>query len=147
MPLIPRPYVELMPAIRARLPPTSPHLEVPLEDADLRDLGKLFDLHRRIGKRGWYHGANERVRERGRRRAAALGTKSGWPDIIIIEPVILEGVWHSGVAIELKRAKPESSVVSPEQEHWIKSFQHRGWIAEVCYGFAEAAALVRHCYG
>lgn len=63
------------------------------------------------------------------------GYSRGIPDLLIFEP---RGE-YIGLAIEVKTEKGRAS---DHQKEWIKSLNDRGWMADVCRGFDEAADLI-----
>ena len=69
-------------------------------------------------------------------RLKAEGVKPGVPDIFL---PVARGPWH-GLFIELKRQK--GGKVSDAQKNWISDLLNQGYLAEVAYGWKEAAALI-----
>lgn len=63
------------------------------------------------------------------------GYSKGVPDMLIFEP---RG-FYNGLAIEVKTEKGRAS---EEQKAWIKGLNDRGWRAEICKGFDEAADVI-----
>lgn len=64
------------------------------------------------------------------------GVKPGVPDIFL---PVARGPWH-GLFIELKRQK--GGKISDAQKKWISDLLTQGFLAEVAYGWKEAAALI-----
>jgi hypothetical protein len=114
----------------------------------------------------WCHVANERkATVRQRARLSRQGVQKGVPDILIFKRFTLADSFsqdgprdaaspldftpcdYVGLAIELKRRKPARSKISPEQRVRLQALREEGWIAVICYGRAEARALIELCYG
>ncbi len=89
----------------------------------------------------WCHVPNEGLRTK--RNGAALkraGMKSGVPDILVFAPT--SGFF--GTAIELKKiggGRPTTT-----QKAWLCCLVDCFWTAHVCYGAAEAIALLERLY-
>jgi len=114
------------------------------EDADLISLVSLWGPDGK-GLR-LYHGHNEgKLAGGGRewRQRRRKGTIEGISDLLIFEG----GEDFEGVAIELKRGDKTLADVTDAQRAWLLHFRKRRWIAEVCFGFVEADALLRLCFG
>lgn len=101
----------------------------------------------------WLHPPNEGMRDPIQGRYLRhLGMSPGAPDVLVLS--MPAGGWlvptpavyvHGkevtpvrGVAIELKRAKPAPSRVTPEQQAWLGNLDAQGWLVRVCYGAADA---------
>ena len=69
-------------------------------------------------------------------RFRAMGVKPGVPDLCL--PIAKAG--KHGLYIELKRSK--GGRVSEEQAAWITELRARGYAAEVCRGWEEAARVI-----
>ena len=69
-------------------------------------------------------------------RLKAEGVKSGVPDISL--PVARNG--YHGLYIELKVG---SNTPSDNQKKWIGMLRNQGHRVEVCYGWVEAAAVIK----
>lgn len=69
-------------------------------------------------------------------RLKAEGVKSGVPDICLAVP---RGENH-GLFIELKVG---SNKPSENQKKWIGMLRNQGYRVEVCYGWVEAAAVIK----
>lgn len=102
----------------------------------------------------FFHPANEGRRTR--KQGAALcrmGLSKGVPDLVIVTPPPASPQ-YVGMVIELKRARTVGTRAprdyqgcSPEQIQWLATFQANGWLAVVCYGAAQAiAVLLKHGY-
>jgi hypothetical protein len=63
------------------------------------------------------------------------GYSRGIPDLLIFD----QRGMYSGLAIEVKTEKGRPS---DHQKEWIKNLNNRGWRAEVCRGFDEAADVI-----
>jgi len=117
---------------------------VPTEDAEQMALFRWAELQ--AGKypelRLLFHipnGGSRGKAEAGRFRA--MGVKAGVPDLFL--PVARDGpIPRHGLFIELKRTK--RGRVSAEQAAWITELRARGYTAEVCYGWEEAAQEIMH---
>lgn len=106
----------------------------PLEADEMRALTKLLDATELL----WCHVPNERVSTaRTIRWHRARGLKPGVPDVLIFSP---RGQYR-GLAIELKRA--HGGRVSDDQVAWYRALEACGWRTAVCYGAAEAWAVVQ----
>jgi hypothetical protein len=68
-------------------------------------------------------------------RLKAEGVKAGVPDIFLPWPA---GGWH-GLFIELKA---QGGRPTQAQRWWIERLQEAGYMAEVCYGWEEAAEVL-----
>ena len=70
-------------------------------------------------------------------RMKRMGAQKGFPDLVVYQtpPTARH---KKGVAIELKRAKPAPSKVSPEQTWWLEQLDLNGFACRVCYGCDEA---------
>lgn len=68
------------------------------------------------------------------------GVKAGVPDIILPVP---RGAYH-GLFIELKAGKNRPTA---EQRGWLEALEGQGYRAAVCYGAAEARALIEEYLG
>lgn len=64
------------------------------------------------------------------------GVKPGVPDLFL---PVARGPYH-GLFIELKRQK--GGTISPAQHRWGRSLTAQGFLATVCYGWKDAAALI-----
>jgi len=112
---------------------------VPTEDAEQMAL-----FHWAALERGRYpelamlfhipNGGSRGKAEAGRFRA--MGVKAGVPDLCL--PIARAG--KHGLYIELKRSK--GGRVSEEQAAWITELRARGYAAEVCRGWEEAARVI-----
>jgi len=75
----------------------------------------------------------------------AEGVKPGVSDICL--PVVQYGEnghpRFTGLYIEMKRAKGVTSDVKPEQEEFIKFVREQGYRAEVCFGWRQAADIIK----
>lgn len=71
-------------------------------------------------------------------RFKAEGVKPGVPDLFL---PVARGPWH-GLFIEMKRQK--GGRVSDAQKRWINSLLRQGYLAEVCFGWKEAADLIEN---
>ena len=70
-------------------------------------------------------------------RMKRLGARKGFPDLVVYQTP--PGARNKkGVAIELKRARPAPSKVSPEQTWWLEQLDLNGFACRVCYGCDEA---------
>lgn len=69
-------------------------------------------------------------------RFKAEGVKPGVPDLFL---PVARGPYH-GLFIELKRQK--GGTISPAQHRWGRSLTAQGFLATVCYGWKDAAALI-----
>ena len=75
---------------------------------------------------------------RNRIEAAKLkrqGVKAGVPDLCL--PVARAG-WH-GLYIEMKAGK---NTPTEKQKEWISALRKQGYVAEVCYGWEQAAEVI-----
>ena len=66
----------------------------------------------------------------------ALGVKAGLPDIHL---PVARGGFH-GLYIELKR--PKGGRTTKEQREWLDALKEQGYLAAICPGCGEAAALL-----
>ena len=74
-------------------------------------------------------------------RMKRMGARKGFPDLVIYDTP--PGAPHKkGVAIELKRARPAPSKVSPEQKWWLEQLDLNGYECRICYGADEAIAFL-----
>lgn len=83
-----------------------------------------------------YHIPNGGTRNRA--EAAHLkqqGVKSGVPDLCL---PVARGKWH-GLYIEMKAGKNKTT---ENQDRWIESLRKQGYVAEVCYGYRQAAEIL-----
>lgn len=70
-------------------------------------------------------------------RMKRMGARKGFPDLVVYQTP--PGARNKkGVAIELKRARPAPSKVSPEQTWWLEQLDLNGFACRVCYGCDEA---------
>lgn len=69
-------------------------------------------------------------------RFKAEGVKAGVPDLFL---PVARGPWH-GLFIEMKRQK--GGKISDSQKKWLAALVSQGYLAEVCYGWKDAAALI-----
>lgn len=114
-------------------------LTIPTEDAEQMQLMRWADLmaNRYPELRMLFHipnGGSRGKAEAGRFRA--MGVRPGVPDLCL--PVAVGG--HHGLYIELKRVK--GGRVSEEQAAWQAELRARGYVAEVCHGWEEAARVI-----
>lgn len=114
-------------------------ITIPSEDAEQMQLMRWVDLmrNRHPELKMLFHipnGGSRGKAEAGRFRA--MGVKSGVPDLCL--PVAVGG--YHGLYIELKRVK--GGRVSEEQAAWITGLRARGYAAEVCHGWEEAAGVI-----
>ena len=70
-------------------------------------------------------------------RMKRMGARKGHPDLIVYNTPP-NAPHKKGLAIELKRAKPAPSKVSPEQTEWLEQLNQQGFECRVCYGEKEA---------
>lgn len=76
--------------------------------------------------------------KRNRAEAAHLkqqGVKPGVPDLCL---PVARGKWH-GLYIEMKAGKNKTT---ENQDKWIESLRQQGYVAEVCYGYRQAAEIL-----
>lgn len=150
MPLLLTPYEQHLeidsPRMAAARRPLSLRLaQLRDEDADLISLVSLWGLDS-PRKLRCYHGHNEgKLAGGGRewRQRRRKGTVEGISDLVFWEG----GEDFEGVAIELKAGDRTLDDVTDAQRAWLLHFRKRRWIAEVCFGFVEADALLRLCFG
>lgn len=114
-------------------------LTIPTEDAEQMMLMSWVTLmsSSRPELKMLYHipnGGSRHKAEAGRFRA--MGVRPGVPDLCL--PVAIGG--KHGLYIELKRVK--GGRVSEEQAAWIAELRARGYAAEVCRGWEEAAGVI-----
>ncbi len=114
-------------------------LTIPSEDAEQMQLMRWVELmqNRLPELRMLFHipnGGSRGKAEAGRFRA--MGVRPGVPDLCL--PVAIGG--KHGLYIELKRVK--GGRVSEEQAAWIAELRARGYAAEVCHGWEEAARVI-----
>lgn len=112
---------------------------VPSESYEQETLFKWMELQskKRPELKLCFHIANGG--SRGKVEAAhfkAEGVKAGVPDLFL---PVARGPYH-GLFIEMKRQK--GGRVSDEQKAWISALTAQGYLAEVCHGWLEAAALI-----
>ena len=114
---------------------------VPSESYEQETLFKWMDLQmkKRPELKLCFHIANGG--SRGKAEAArfkAEGVKPGVPDLFL---PVARGP-HHGLFIEMKRQK--GGRVSEEQKAWIAALAAQGYLAQVCHGWMEAAALLEN---
>ena len=63
------------------------------------------------------------------------GVKAGVPDLCL---PVARGKWH-GLYIEMKVGDNRPT---ENQENWIHQLREQGYVAEVCYGFRQAAEIL-----
>lgn len=63
------------------------------------------------------------------------GVKAGVPDLCL---PVARGKWH-GLYIEMK---VRDNRPTENQENWIHQLREQGYVAEVCYGFRQAAEIL-----
>lgn len=123
----------------------------PPEKVEHRALVSYFDLavmQGHLRREDWWHTANGGLRGKASAgQAKGDGQLAGVADFIICHPFNAWPWVGTGVAIELKRTQRSRSKVSPEQEVWLARRRLLGWVAEVCWGAAEAWALLELVYG
>lgn len=104
----------------------------PSEEHVQRTVAEWLDRHGIL----WCHVPNEgRHKPQYRRKMAALGLKSGVPDILVFDtPPAVKCA--RGTAIELKRKT--GGRVSAQQQEWLEALEGRGWVCAVCEGIDEA---------
>lgn len=85
-----------------------------------------------------FHIPNEGKRS-GRTGAELIrqGLKRGVPDVFL--PVARGG--KHGLFIEMKRVK--GSTMSKDQREWCDKLREQGYVAEICYGWENAANTIR----
>lgn len=106
------------------------------EQATLFSWAKMVS-HKRPELRLLYHIPNGGHRSKSEAaRFKAEGVKPGVPDLCL---PVARGPYH-GLYIELKRQK--GGKVSDAQKEWIAALTTQGYLAEVCYGWKDAAALI-----
>ena len=66
-----------------------------------------------------------------------MGSSKGFPDLVIYTTPP-NAPNKKGVVIELKRARPAPSRVSPEQRQWLDKLDENGYACRVCYGCDDA---------
>lgn len=106
------------------------------ESTEQKQLVRWLKAREKEGKLLFFsvpNGAN--VSQNNRARLKAEGMRSGVPDLIVITP-------DHCIGLELKRARPARSVVSPEQRFWLDAMRDMGWVTCVAYGAAEAVAFL-----
>lgn len=67
------------------------------------------------------------------------GVKAGVPDLFV--PVARRG-FH-GLFIEMKYGKNKTT---PAQDDWLNTLNREGYLAKVCYGYAEAVELLKYYF-
>lgn len=67
------------------------------------------------------------------------GVKAGVPDLFV--PVARRG-FH-GLFIEMKYGRNKTT---PEQDEWLEKLNREGYLAKVCYGYAEAVELLKYYF-
>ena len=83
-----------------------------------------------------YHVPNEAKRSNATAaRMKSMGLKAGVPDLCLDHPA---GRYH-GLRIELKVGKNKPTA---EQNRWLQQLRVSGYFAAVCYGAAQAEALI-----
>lgn len=70
----------------------------------------------------------------------ALGTKPGFPDLIIPART----TQCVGLVIEMKSADGRAT---PEQKEWLAHFEGQGWHTDICRSADEARATICHYFG
>lgn len=63
------------------------------------------------------------------------GVKAGVPDMCL---PVARGKWH-GLYIELKAGKNKTTQL---QDMWLENLRKQGYVAEVCYGWRQAAEVL-----
>lgn len=63
------------------------------------------------------------------------GVKAGVPDICL---PVARGKWH-GLYIEMKAGRNKTT---PTQDEWLENLRAQGYVAEVCYGWKQAAEML-----
>jgi hypothetical protein len=113
----------------------------PYEDAELREFARRMKLT----KLRWHHSPNEGKRRVGKGipKIGAKGVSVGFLDIMIFEET--NGGAH-GLAMELKRQRPDNEKPSDAQLGWLDHLKGRGWETAVPCGADEAWALVLEHY-
>ena len=74
-------------------------------------------------------------------RMKRMGAVKGFPDLVIYDTPP-NAPHKKGVVIELKRARPAPSKVSPEQKDWLEKLNLAGYECRVCYGAEEAMQFI-----
>lgn len=67
------------------------------------------------------------------------GVKAGVPDLFV--PVARRG-FH-GLFIEMKYGRNKTT---PDQDKWLDALNREGYLAKVCYGYAEAVELIKYYF-
>jgi len=117
-------------------------MSAPTEDKLHRRI--VAELRRTYHRRGYeagaepfFHTANEgRRTSRYQAKLWALGLSAGVPDLIVVDPVCLDGAIYPGAALEFKSAKGRTSAA---QLRWLGYWQAAGFYSAVLRGPREAA--------
>jgi hypothetical protein len=110
----------------------------------------VAELRRTFMRRGYergtepcFHCPNEsQVPAKYRAKLAALGLSCGVPDLIVVNPIVLEGKVYPGLALELKSDKGRASA---DQIRWLGVWQAAGFYAAVTRGMHETRDLLLAC--
>ena len=85
-----------------------------------------------------YHVVNEGKRSQvAGHNLRLMGMRRGVPDVCL---PVARGECH-GLYVEMKRVK--GGRASPEQLWWIEQLRAQGYRAEICYGWENAAQVIR----
>ena len=68
-----------------------------------------------------------------------MGVKAGVPDVMVFNP----GIYHAGLAIELKVGKNKPS---DKQVQWMDDLQACGWATAVCRSIDEVIETIKKYY-